>query len=668
MTSTKLFFKAAIVGLILATLAVSSRADDGPFPRYPQIEPNIAFWTNIYTRYTTRQAVVHDSVNLDLVYGVIDLVPVEENGARTTNRRRMRDSRHHYEQILKKLAADPAASDPECRRVARLFGPHAGPRAFRHASWRVRCQIGQCDRFRAGVIRSGAYLDRIRSILSEHGVPEDLAYLPHVESSFTIGATSKSGAAGMWQFTRSTGRRFLSIDYVLDERRDPIAATHAAACLLKENFEKLGSWPLAITAYNHGAAGMQRAQARHGDYPAIVARYRSRSFKFASRNFYAEFLAARHVASDYRRYFGDLPLVAPLQIQSVELDGFVALADLCAYFDISPQVARTINPALSPAVLSGRKYLPRGYRFYLPAADGGNPAEVLAAIPAAMLKDSQRASRFYTVQAGDTASRIARMHRVKLADLIEANNLDHRATVYVRQKLHIPQHGTAAATAVPPAAPLDASPATHPAILAASIPISGNGRYYRHPGPSPAELLSAVDPLPATVTASVAPADASAGAAIAQVVQTAVQPVGVITVDVEETLGHYATWAGVSATRLRRLNGLLPGQPLRLNQEIKIPLDHVSADHFDARRRAFHKQLQRDFFAAHRIGALRHYRVQPGDSYWSLCREKFDLPLWLLRHYNAGVDLADLRVHQPLIIPAVVSIARSIDRRAMPDV
>jgi hypothetical protein len=86
---------------------------------------------------------------------------------------------------------------------------------------------------------------------------------------------------------------------------------------------------------------------------------------------------------------------------------------------------------------------------------------------------------------------------------------------------------------------------------------------------------------------------------------------------------------------------------------IIIPLAAVAAKDFEARRYEFHKRLQEDFYAAYRVGELQRYRVQPGDSYWTLCREKFDLPLWLLRHYNAEVNLAALRIHQPLTIPAI---------------
>jgi membrane-bound lytic murein transglycosylase D len=122
---------------------------------------------------------------------------------------------------------------------------------------------------------------------------------------------------------------------------------------------------------------------------------------------------------------------------------------------------------------------------------------------------------------------------------------------------------------------------------------------------------------------------------------------------VEETLGHYAEWAGIRASLIRRLNKLAFGQPLHLHQTIKIPLDDVAAAEFESRRYEFHKRLQEDFFAAYRVGDVQRYRVQQGDSYWTLCREKFDLPLWLLKQYNAGVDLAALRIHQPLTIPAI---------------
>ena len=141
-----------------------------------------------------------------------------------------------------------------------------------------------------------------------------------------------------------------------------------------------------------------------------------------------------------------------------------------------------------------------------------------------------------------------------------------------------------------------------------------------------------------------------------RIIQIKQQPVGIIQVEVEETLSHYAEWADVSASRIRRLNSLPFGRALQLHQKVKIPLDVLAATDFETRRFEFHRRLQEDFFSAYRIGELQRYRVQPGDSYWTLCREKFDLPLWLLKQYNAGVDLAALKIHQPLTIPAIESV------------
>jgi len=93
----------------------------------------------------------------------------------------------------------------------------------------------------------------------------------------------------------------MRVGRALDERRDPIRSSEAAAKLLKENHEKLGSWPLAITAYNHGIAGLLKARKRKGSEEAVFSDYSTRRFKFASRNFYTEFLAARHVAKNFEQ-------------------------------------------------------------------------------------------------------------------------------------------------------------------------------------------------------------------------------------------------------------------------------------------------------------------------------------------------------------------------------
>ncbi len=687
--SKKLLASLFLVGLSLG-LTPPLAADT--FPTYEAIQPNVSFWTKIYAEYPTTRAVVHDSVNLGIVYEVITLKPQNAPGARKINRQRMKRARGKYRDILKRLAADPRLRNAEAQRVATLFGPNAKSRDFQRAAGRVRCQIGQRDRFRAGLIRSGAYLDEIRSILKAYGVPSDLAYLPHVESSFNPKAYSKFGAAGIWQFTRSTGKRFMTVGYEIDERRDPIRATHAAARLLKENHNRLGSWPLAITAYNHGASGVARAKRKHGDYPTIFRAYRSRTFKFASRNFYSEFLAARQVAVHHDQYFDALPLDKPVPTQTVPLTGYARFEDLSRHFNVTPEALKALNPALRPPVINGQKYVPKGYHLRLIAPPDGR--SVWAAIPERLYHAAQKPSRFYTVQRGDTAGRIARTHGVRLSDLIAANNLNRRATIYPRQTLRLPLPDENVVVKPPPSPPTLVAARTTPPPPPTTKAVPPSPLPSLTPKPDPPEqvqarteemprpLMASVLPLPGpepkrgvgeTVAKPAARVEApspeivAADLRLTRILEVEGQTVGVLAVEVEETLGHFAEWAGVRTQAIRRLNGLPFGRTLHLHQRVKIPLQRTTREAFEEKRYEFHKRLQEDFFAVYRVSELETYRVQRGESYWTLCRDKFDIPLWLLKHYNAEVDLADLRVRQKLMIPVIEKTDAGDSPSAVPE-
>ena len=407
-----------------------SESEADPFPVPQCIQPNVDFWKKVYTEYHSGQGIIHDNQNLDIVYDVVKLDNPDRPGAGKRNRQRIKAAKKTYQTLLKKLARGALPSGPEEQRVADLFGPDAGKADFQHAQHRIRCQVGQKDRFREGLIRSGAYLDEIKQIFQKHGLPVDLAYLPHVESSFDPDAYSKFGAAGAWQFTRSTGKRYMTVDYTIDERRDPIRSSHAAARLLKDNYEMLGNWPLAITAYNHGAAGMLRAQRKMGSYAAIFEGYRSRIFGFASRNFYSEFLAAREAAKNYRHHFGELELNAPPKTTVVKLSGFASLPQLAQQLAVDKDTLRRLNPALRKPVFVGQKYAPKGYRLRLPADEERNWESLMADLPPEVFRHDQKHGRLYTVRRGDTAGDIARLHGIRLTDLMAANDLDKRATIY----------------------------------------------------------------------------------------------------------------------------------------------------------------------------------------------------------------------------------------------
>jgi membrane-bound lytic murein transglycosylase D len=657
-------------------------ASQDPFPVYPIIQPNVAFWEKIYSEYSTSQGVIHDKYNLNIIYGVIDLKDRDRYGSREINRSRIKKAKKKYKMILSKIARGGRSFNSEEQRVADLFEIDAKPTDFTKAMRNIRCQIGQKDPFRMGIIRSGAYLDAMKQIFHEYELPEDLVYLPHVESSFNPKAYSKFGAAGIWQFTRSTGKRYMTVAYAIDERRDPIRASVAAARLLKQNYKKLKNWPMAITAYNHGVAGMLRAQRIKGDYETIFKEYRSRIFKFASRNFYSEFLAARAVAKNYQHYFGELQLETPVASQDVILAGYASLPGIAQHLNLEIKTLHRLNRALRNPVLRGQKYIPKGYPLRLPAQSLQKWKALMAEPDPEIFKTAQKKSQIYKVRRGDTAGKITRMYGIKLRDLIAANNLDARATVYVNQNLRIPlpdEKGTslisfeshsAKKKKVVDSRKLKPTVKTyeprHMQTLASlqALAIDANNRSVsikrdgmeKKQGPEKEIYIDFwairdTSPIKSTNHEVV-----QENLAIKKVWKNQGRPIGIIHVEVGETLGHYAEWLGIRTQEIRRLNGFRYGRKIHIHQTTKIPLHKVTKEQFEEKRFEYHKELSEDFFASYRVEKVQVYFTEEGDNIWSLSREKFDVPLWLVKRYNNNIDFSQLRPSQKLVIPIVEKI------------
>jgi membrane-bound lytic murein transglycosylase D len=442
MVKTRFSLIVAITAFLLFCFhSVHSQASvsQDSFPVCESMKANVAFWKKVYAEYPTTRGLIHDNSDLSIIYEVIDLAPEDQAGAREINKARVNRAKEKYRQILLSLAGGQSPQTSEEKKVLALFGGSPSSSQLSQAAEAIRFQLCLKDHFLEGLVRSGAYLAEIKKIFRSYDLPEDLAYLPHVESSFNYKAYSKFGAAGIWQFTRSTGIRFMTIDYTLDERRDPLRATHAAARFLKENHNKLGSWPLALTAYNHGPNGMMRAKNQLGTYENIFKNYDGKLFGFASRNFYSEFIAAREVAKNYRRYFGNVTLAEPVSFVEVVMPGYAPIKDLSRHFQVDLATLSELNPALRPPVFEGRKHVPKGYKLRLPGTNG-QVTKLASLMPDDAFVDKQKRSRFYQVKKGDSAGAIARKHGVKLEDLLVANGLNARVTVYVGQNLRIPTH------------------------------------------------------------------------------------------------------------------------------------------------------------------------------------------------------------------------------------
>src|SRR5262249_35277956 len=161
---------------------------------------------------------------------------------------------------LHALGPHPESLGAEERRIYDLFADDPAPDRFLGAAdeKRLHSQRGLRERFAEGIRVSRRYLPEMERIFRDEGLPVELTRLPLIESCFNLHANSKVGAAGIWQFMPATGRHFMRVDNLVDERRDPLASTRGAAEFLARVHDNLGSWPLAITAYNHGPEGVAR--------------------------------------------------------------------------------------------------------------------------------------------------------------------------------------------------------------------------------------------------------------------------------------------------------------------------------------------------------------------------------------------------------------------------
>lgn len=344
----------------------------------PGLRQRVGFWFDIYTKYDDNKRVIHHVLYPWIVYKVVDVTDIVK--AETPRRLWMRlekadkivnEEREKIRSALKALGSrrDPTPRNETEQLVADALAPLGGNlrKQAALAARELRVQTGQRNHFVEGLQTGSRYLGRMEEILLEKGLPTELARIPLVESSFNKHATSKIGASGIWQFTDSTGRLFMRVDEWVDERRSPFKATEGAARLLKENHMILfRSWPLAVTAWNHGPGGIKKAAKAVGsrDLADIVAKYRSRSFDFASSNFYAEFQAALHAERYEKEIFGDLEK-QNIVLHAVRLPRKMKVAEILRLSGLSRDEFLTLNPDLKRA-LKANIALPAGFRLHLP--------------------------------------------------------------------------------------------------------------------------------------------------------------------------------------------------------------------------------------------------------------------------------------------------------------
>ncbi len=358
----RLTFLFALI-LFIASCAGGPRIKDG-FDEPKALEPMVNFWVHVYARWDNNLVAFHDNRYLDVVY---ELAPIRQGDRMMwdTISELIRDDLLAIEASLN----TPVKLSKNQERIKKMLLKAGGKEALYGAADRLRGQRGLKSEFRRGLERSEPYIVYFKKLFRDAGLPEEIAYLPHVESSFNMGARSKVGAAGMWQFMPSTARSFMPMRAnVIDSRYDPRHAAKGAVKLMAYNYNLVPYWPLALTAYNAGVGHSMRAQERYGnDIGLVVFNYSEGAFKFASRNFYAEFLAAKKIAEDPGHYFPGFRYRYPKSsIEGIELLTPMFLRDLAKETGISEATLIELNPAWLRNIETNRAEIPSHYDIWLP--------------------------------------------------------------------------------------------------------------------------------------------------------------------------------------------------------------------------------------------------------------------------------------------------------------
>ena len=284
--------------------------------------------------------------------------------------------------------------------------------------------------------RASRYLPMVRQIFGEEGIPQDLAYLAVIESGYINSAHSYAKAVGMWQFMRDTGRIYgLTGNGWVEERRDPVKATRAAARYLKKLYEISGDWYLALVGYNAGPLTTERASLNLGTHN-FWDMYRSRWLRNQTKNYVPELCAAILVGRFPERYGLKIEQLPPYTYETVDVDRMTSLPVLARYAETDVDGLKELNPELLRATTP-----PGQYTLRVPPGMSGATARALARIPASQRLDFKA----YRVRRGETLARVAARFNLSPEDLLDANGIT-KAQFRAGRTIKVPP---------PPASPID---------------------------------------------------------------------------------------------------------------------------------------------------------------------------------------------------------------------
>jgi membrane-bound lytic murein transglycosylase D len=340
-------FSHALVTDWYSTLPERSR-----FKTSDQLKSRVDFWAKIYSQYSKNQGVFHLVDDPSVILGEIDWSNIADDPDLNAFQK---------EKLIEKKVE---ARKKELLRKHKIKNARA-----------VRMQRGLKEEMRKAFFISGKYLESMEEIFMEEGLPVELTRLVFVESSFNIYAQSKVGASGLWQIMPRTAGPSKYIKKNYDKRNHPYYATILAAQILKDNYRSLKSWPLAITAYNHGLTGVKRRMRKAGTVKIeelIESDVKSRNWGFASKNYYPSFLAVLQVERNAKELFGDdMVRAESLSYKEYKLPVKTKSEKVLSWFNGSLTRFKQMNPHLNWSAIRKKKSVPAGVSLMIPEENFG---------------------------------------------------------------------------------------------------------------------------------------------------------------------------------------------------------------------------------------------------------------------------------------------------------
>jgi len=419
----------------------------------PAMQERVNFWLDIYTKYSTDQGVLHDSLYVHLVYAPVDFTDIVANVTLTPRQKdkerknRVDGMKKEIRERLERISKLPTSEglEGEDLRYWQMFEKvDGGAKKFKEASekGRLRFQLGQKDRITQGIYQSGRYIAQMEQIFREEGLPVELTRLPFVESSFNLRARSKVGASGIWQFMRFTAKQYMKMSAAVDERNDPLKATRSAAKKLRMNYGMLENWPLAVTGYNHGPSGVARMVKKFKTNNLVeMLDVRNGRFGFASANFYASFLAALEAERNAKQYYGKLTRMPELKGHEIVLDRPLDVNQLVEFFDGDIEKAKQFNPHLLDRAWKGRIQLISKNFIRIPLDKISVVEERIKNLksPARSASSATATDQTYVIESGENLSVIAKQFGVSTQSLMDANDIEDPRRIRAGQTLVIPK-------------------------------------------------------------------------------------------------------------------------------------------------------------------------------------------------------------------------------------